>query len=275
MERPHRPPPLTIPPPPRPRTRVRRPRRHNHRQVRQFRRWLLRAQIANDVAHGAAACILLWIMSWFLYNVPFPLSYRTGPAAIAIIAALSADVLLDARSIVHAHDPFPGWALLLRLLIGAGLIAVFWVYIALGDVFAPGFSYWGMSDTYGRVLAYMFLWGVGLWDLLFVALCRHWLGKELRRYRTAVAEMLARRRDPGPSAHRLDSSTGGPEGGFAAPGADVEAAGPVTEEHVVTLPARMGVRRAVKSSSVSASVASTSTSASGSASPPLAVMRPA
>lgn len=125
-----------------------------------------------------------------------------------------------------------------------------------------------MSETYGRVLAYMFLWGVGLWDLLFVVLCRHWLGKEVRRYRVAAADVLARRRDPGPSAHRLDSSSGvrgagGERGGFAAPGADVEAAGPVTEENVVTLPPRMGVRRAVKTS-----VASTSTSASGSASPP-------
>ncbi|KAI8155281.1 hypothetical protein K4K49_006927, partial [Colletotrichum sp. SAR 10_70] len=78
MERPHRPPPLTIPPPPRHRARVRRSRRPNHRQARQFKRWLLRAQIANDVAHVAAASILLWIMSWFLYNVPFPLTYRTG-----------------------------------------------------------------------------------------------------------------------------------------------------------------------------------------------------
>ncbi|KAK1995863.1 hypothetical protein LX36DRAFT_558351, partial [Colletotrichum falcatum] len=117
-------------------------------------------------------------MSWFLYNVPLPLANRTGPAAVVLLVFLSADVLLDARSIVHAHEAWPGWALLLRLVIGTSAIAIFWVYIGLGEVFAPGFTYWGMSEMYGRVLAYMFLWGIGLWDLLFVVLCRHWLGKE-------------------------------------------------------------------------------------------------
>ncbi|KAJ3948473.1 uncharacterized protein N0V96_002726 [Colletotrichum fioriniae] len=160
MERPHRPPPLTIP---------RRPEAgpesgdlavptHNRR---------------DSSSDGSFA----------------PKSPMT-PAAVALIAILSTDILLDARSIVHAHDPWPGWTLLIRLVLGASLIAIFWVYISLGDVFARGFTYWGMSDTYGRVLAYMFLWGIGLWDLLFVVLCRHWLGKEVKRYGTKARSVF-------------------------------------------------------------------------------------
>ncbi|KAL2873759.1 hypothetical protein SGCOL_011074 [Colletotrichum sp. CLE4] len=296
MERPHRPPPLTIPPPPRSRTRVRRPRRPNAQQARQFKRWLLRAQIANDVAHVAAASILLWIMSWFLYNVSFPLTYHTGPAAVALIAILSTDILLDARSIVHAHDPWPGWTLLLRLLLGASLIAIFWVYIALGDVFARGFTYWGMPDTYGRVLAYMFLWGIGLWDLLFVVLCRHWLGKEVKRYGTKARRVFGDgngrrggrgRMSPGGSALRLGSAGGEAPGRIGV--VDVEAARPVDEDGGggvgaggrVGLPVRMGVRRVKNSVSASVnSVASGTGPGNGmgnedSSPPPPAFMRPA
>ncbi|OLN88294.1 hypothetical protein CCHL11_00191 [Colletotrichum chlorophyti] len=279
MERPHRPPPLTIPPPPRTRTRVRRPRRshnHNPRQARQFKRWLLRAQITNDVVHVAAASILLWIMSWFLYNVSSPLSYRTGPAAVALIIILSTDILLDARSIVHAHDPWPGWTLLLRLLLGASLIAIFWVYIAISEVFAPGFTYWGMPDPLGRVLAYMFLWGIGLWDLLFVVLCRHWLGKEVRRYGERAARMVQSAWSPGPSAHRLRSA--GAEEPVRAQVVDVEAARPAAEAESgarVGLPLRMGLRR---KSNVPGSVSADSVvSRTVSAPPPpeLVEMRPA
>ncbi|KAK2728148.1 hypothetical protein CKAH01_11247 [Colletotrichum kahawae] len=285
MERPHRPPPLRIPSPPRHRPRIRRPRGPNHRQARQFKRWLLRAQIANDVLHVAAASILLWIMSWFLYNVPFPLTYRTGPAAVALIIMLSTDILLDARSIVHAHDPWPGWALLLRLALGLSLIAVFAVYIALGgDVFAPDFEYWGMSDAYGRVLAYMFLWGLALWNLLFVVLCRHWLAKEVKRYSGDARELFTGGRAPGGSALRLGSSAGDEMGAAPAPPrevthADLEAARFVGEETRwrdvvnVPLPVRMGTRR-VKDSVGGVSVSADSL-ASGSTSPrPVAVTRP-
>ncbi|TEA12076.1 hypothetical protein C8034_v006798 [Colletotrichum sidae] len=273
MDRPHRPPPLTIPPQPQSRTRVRRQRRPNYRQARQFKRWMLRAQIANDVAHVAAASILLWIMSWFLYNVPFPLTYRTGPAAVVLIIILSTDILLDARSIVHAHDPWPAWALVFRLVLGAALIAIFWVYIALSDVFAPGFTYWGMNDTYGRVLSYMFLWGIGLWNLLFVLLCRHWLGKELRRYRSAAVRVLARRHAQRVSSvHDLRSAE--PNNRVAA--GDLEAAR--AGESRVVLPSRMGVRR-IKTGgnvSVSVSVESVSSAAARSSGPPMEVaMRPA
>ncbi|KAK7450403.1 hypothetical protein CaCOL14_003236 [Colletotrichum acutatum] len=297
MERPHRPPPLTIPPPPRSRTRVRRPRRPNAQQARQFKRWLLRAQIANDVAHVAAASILLWIMSWFLYNVSFPLTYPTGPAAVALIAILSTDILLDARSIVHAHDPWPGWTLLIRLVLGASLIAIFWVYISLGDVFARGFTYWGMSDTYGRVLAYMFLWGIGLWDLLFVVLCRHWLGKEVRRYGTKARSVFGNdigrrgvirgRMSPGGSAMRLGSAGG--EGAGRIDVVDVEAARPVEEGDGgisgeggrVGLPVRMGVRRVKNSVSASVNSVASGTGPGNemgnedSSPPPPAFMRPA
>ncbi|KAK1484471.1 hypothetical protein CTAM01_12976 [Colletotrichum tamarilloi] len=319
MERPHRPPPLTIPPPPRSRTRVRRPRRPNAQQARQFKRWLLRAQIANDVAHVAAASILLWIMSWFLYNVSFPLTYPAGfvtisphiyypldiqyiltvinsPAAVALIAILSTDILLDARSIVHAHDPWPGWTLLIRLVLGASLIAIFWVYISLGDVFARGFTYWGMSDSYGRVLAYMFLWGIGLWDLLFVLLCRHWLGKEVKRYGEKARQVFGnengRRRgirgrmSPGGSAMRLGSAGGERPERIGV--VDLEAARPVEEgdggevgRERVGLPVRMGVRRVKNSVSASVnSVASGMGPGNGmgnedSSLPPPAFMRPA
>ncbi|KAL0936008.1 uncharacterized protein CTRU02_208223 [Colletotrichum truncatum] len=268
MERPHRPPPLTIPPPPRQRTRVRRTRRPTRQQARQFKRWLLRAQIANDVAHVVAASILLWIMSWFLYNVPFPLTYRTGPAAVALLVMLSIDILLDARSIVHAHDPWPGWTLLLRLILGAGFIAIFCVYIALGAVFAPGFEYWGMGDSYGRVLVYMFLWGIGLWNLLFVVLCRHWLGKEIKKYGGSAKELLNLRRSPGQSAHRLGSAGGERPRGETVD-VDVEAARPTRGERlsrVVALPIRMGVRR--EKNSVNVSINSVASGPGRSASPP-------
>ncbi|GKT48238.1 uncharacterized protein ColSpa_08419 [Colletotrichum spaethianum] len=267
MERPHRPPPLTIPPPPRPRTRVRRPRGPNARQARQFKRWLFRAQIANDVAHVVGASILLWIMSWFLYNVSFPLTYRTGPAAVALLVVLSTDILLDARSIVHAHDAWPGWALLLRLLVGTSLIAVFWVYIA----------------TYGRVLAYMFLWGIGLWDLLFVVLCRHWLGKEVKRYGGRARRVFRERRSPGISAHRLNSAVAEEQPNRVVV-MDIEAARPTNEDEGsgggrVGLPLRMGVRRAKNSMSVSvnsiASGAGTGTTTRDASPPPPVFMRPA
>ncbi|KAK2024081.1 hypothetical protein LX32DRAFT_115423 [Colletotrichum zoysiae] len=262
MERPHRPPPLIIPPPARSRTRIRRPRRPDARQARQFKLWLLRAQIANDVAHVVGASILLWIMSWFLYNVPLPIATRTGPAAVALLVVLSVDVLLDARSIVHAHEAWPGWALLVRLVVGASAIAVFWVYIALGEVFAPGFTYWGMSEMHGRVLAYMFLWGIGLWDLLFVVFYRRWLSKEVKRYggraRRVIRDQHQRREgtmSPGVSAHRLVSATG-EEPPNRVVAMDMEAARLVNEDAGggggrSSLPARMGVRRVKNNMSVS------------------------
>ncbi|KAK2016790.1 hypothetical protein LZ32DRAFT_615040 [Colletotrichum eremochloae] len=292
MERPHRPPPLTIPPPARTRTRVRRPRRPNPRQARQFKLWLLRAQIANDVAHVVGASILLWIMSWFLYNVPLPLAKRTGPAAVTLLVVLSADVLLDARSIVHAHEAWPGWALLLRLVIGASAIAIFWVYIALGDVFAPGFTYWGMSEMYGRVLAYMFLWGIGLWDLLFVVLCRHWLGQEVKRYGGRARQVIRDQREgimsPGVSAHRLVSATE-EEPPNRVVAMDVEAARTVNEDAGggggrASLPSRMGVRRVKNSTNMSVhsvamsgtgTVMGTETVMRSASPPPPVFMRPA
>lgn len=235
------------------------------------------------------------------YSSPLPHSRRAlagranqthSPAAVALLAILSIDILLDARSIVHAHDPWPGWALILRLIMGVSLIAIFWVYIAIGDVFAPGFTYWGMSDNHGRVLAYMFLWGIGLWNLLFVILCRHWLGKEVKRYGTRARGIARERRSPGVTAHRLGSAGG--EGPNRIVVVDVEAARPTTENERgsggggggggggrVGLPVRMGVRRLKNNLSVSIhSVASgtrpgTGTGVGASPPPPPAVMRPA
>lgn len=194
---------------------------------------------------------------------------------------LSTDILLDARSIVHSHDPWPGWALIVRLALGLGYIAVFAVYIAFGgDVFAPDFEYWGMSDGYGRVLAYMFLWGLGLWNLLFVVLCRHWLSKEVKRYSGDVNRLFAVRTSPGPSAHELGSARAGER----VADVDVEAARPVREENdAVDLPVRMGARRvkdSVSGMSISVSVSvSVDSIASGTGSstspPPEAVVRPA
>lgn len=181
-----------------------------------------------------------------------------------------------------SSDPWPGWALLLRLALGLGLIAVFTVYIALGgDVFAPDFEYWGMSDAYGRVLAYMFLWGLGLWNLLFVVLCRHWLAKEVKRYSGDARELFTGRRAPGESALRLGSSAGEEMGAAPPPprGVDLEAARFVRDESRreglvnVPLPVRMGTRR-VKDSVGGVSVSADSIASGSTSPPPVAVARP-
>lgn len=154
-----------------------------------------------------------------------------------------------------------------------------------------------MSDTYGRVLAYMFLWGIGLWDLLFVVLCRHWLGKEVKRYGTKARSVFGnengrRRRgirgrmSPGGSAMRLGSAGG--EGPGRIDVVDIEAARPVEEGggggvggETVGLPVRMGVRRVKNSVSASVnSIASGTGPGNGmgnedSSPPPPAFMRPA
>jgi hypothetical protein len=78
-----------------------------------------------------------------------------------IILLLGIDVLLDIQSFVSLSQKWPSWALLLRLTCGIGYLTIFMVYVGLGRVFTPGYSYWGIESGFAGPIVYLFLWLIG------------------------------------------------------------------------------------------------------------------
>lgn len=57
---------------------------------------------------------------------------------------------------------------------------MFLVYVGFREVFPHGYSYWGMGSGFSDPVVYLFLWVIGIWDLLHTSIHRHTLGRDLR-----------------------------------------------------------------------------------------------
>lgn len=134
-------------------------------------------RVVNGVVHAAACSLLLSIMAEFLYRHR---GREQRPPAIALTVLVATDISLDIYSVGRAKRKWQALALLLRLLAGLGYIAMFLVYVGFREVFPHGYSYWGMGSGFSDPVVYLFLWVIGIWDLLHTSIHRHTLGRDLR-----------------------------------------------------------------------------------------------
>jgi len=157
------------------------------------------------------------------------------PQAISLVVLVALDILLDLAALAHVSRPRRGWPLLLRLLLGIGYLAIFMTYVGLGRVFPWGFSYWGIAPGFAGPVVYLFLWLIGVWNLLNTALHRRMFGQDMRLYASLITRALRRRkertrapaarRDPGnASAFWAGRGTRVPAAEMAAVDYDVEMA---------------------------------------------------
>lgn len=181
------------------------------------------------------------------------------PQAIAVLIILSFDIILDLATLIQPRQPHSGWSLLLRVIFGIGYLAVFMAYIGLGRVFPGGYSYWGLPSGYAWPIVYLFLWLIGVWNLLNTALHRHHFGQDVRTYTQTVSSWRhARRRD---QQGNRRSGLGRGWGGRIWRGnrtADVERI-PVAD--AVQLPSRSSVQKAESTTPTTTSASAMSESA--------------
>ncbi|KAK3939493.1 hypothetical protein QBC46DRAFT_144754 [Diplogelasinospora grovesii] len=143
----------------------------------------------NSCFHGAACVILVAIMVQFLNQSRGTWHKTMSPQAITLLTLLAIDTALDITSLVRLHKIWPSWALLLRLICGIGYLALFMVYVGMGRVFPYSFTYWSMAPGYAGPVVYLFLWLIGVWNLLHTAIRRHYLGNGVRRYMAAIRDL--------------------------------------------------------------------------------------
>ncbi|KAK3353353.1 hypothetical protein B0T25DRAFT_208855 [Lasiosphaeria hispida] len=157
----------------------------------------------NSCLHGAACVILIAIMIDFLTQLDgYWLGHMSG-LAVALLAMLGLDTLLDIVSLIRLQKQWPSWTLLLRLIYGIGYIILFMVYVAHGQVFPSGFTFWGMAPGFAGPVVYLFLWLLGVWNLLHTTLRRHHLGNSVRSYVTSINPSSPSR--PRSGSQRLES----------------------------------------------------------------------
>ncbi|KAJ2902268.1 hypothetical protein MKZ38_000809 [Zalerion maritima] len=126
---------------------------------------------------------------------PVPIEKRDTQCrslAIAIMILTSADILIDVIFTFFIWIPWTSFALLPRLFLGIGYLAVFMAHVGLQKVFPPGYSYWGLKSDFAGPVVYLFLWALGVWDMLHVCIHRHQLGKDSRRLRDSYRHWRAR-----------------------------------------------------------------------------------
>ena len=85
---------------------------------------------------------------------------------------------------------------------GVGYLAVFTVYVAFGRVFPPGYTYWSLPAGFVAPVVYLFLWLLGVWDLLDIVFHRRYLGRTVRTSLAGFRDMSRK------SSTRPGSSTG-------------------------------------------------------------------
>jgi hypothetical protein len=78
---------------------------------------------------------------------------------LAILLGL--DACLDVLSLIRLNKKWHGWALVPRLLIGIGYLAVFMAFLGLSNIFPFGYTYWDLEPGYSGPMVYLFLWLLG------------------------------------------------------------------------------------------------------------------
>lgn len=147
------------------------------------------------------------------------LFFRT--IALVVVAFTTIDLAID---LIHTFLLSLSWsavALLPRLLLGMGYLAVFMAHVGLQKVFPPGYTYWGLRAEYAGPIVYLFLWALGfvpplymfspfffslrphqailikcitnltrkrVWDMLHVCVNRHQVGLDTRKWRDKITQ---------------------------------------------------------------------------------------
>ncbi|CAK7233282.1 hypothetical protein SEUCBS140593_008549 [Sporothrix eucalyptigena] len=134
----------------------------------------------NAALHMVACILLLAIMAMFLNHARrhHKFFHHSEPQAIALIILLVADLGLDAMTFVLLRRPkHPTGVIVSRLVLGLSYIALFMVYVGVGDVFPRHYTFWGLTRAFSGPVVYLFLWMLGVWNLLHTALHRHQVGR--------------------------------------------------------------------------------------------------
>lgn len=108
---------------------------------------------------------------------------RCRAIAIIIVFFTAVDIAIDLIHTMLLCLPWSAVALVPQLLTGIGYLAIFMAYVGLGKVFPAGYTYWRLKTGYSGPVVYLFLWTLGLWDLLHVCIHRHKLGTDSRLWR--------------------------------------------------------------------------------------------
>jgi len=165
---------------------------------REYRPIELIARGMNGCLHGAACVVLIALMVEFLAQVEGAWPEQIAAQAVTLLLFLALDTLLDIISLVRLQKQWAPWALHLRLVSGVAYIILFMAYIAHGNVFPQGYSFWAMPPMFTGPVVYIFLWLLGLWNLCHVALRRHRLGRGLR---ACIPSSSAQPLSPGSTAN--------------------------------------------------------------------------
>lgn len=93
--------------------------------------------------------------------------------AITLIILLSTDTIVDSYALIslprnrlnpaHHHT---GVVVVARLVLGVAYIALFMVYVGMWTEFQIKYIFWGLDSSLASPVVYIFLWMIGVWDLL-------------------------------------------------------------------------------------------------------------
>ncbi|KAK3897642.1 hypothetical protein C8A05DRAFT_19630 [Staphylotrichum tortipilum] len=128
-------------------------------------------RVLNGVLHAVPCSVLLGILGYAMRVLKEDAGGYMSIEAVILICVLSADVLLDAVTLLRARSPWPSWGWVLRLLCGLAYIALFLVYVGMGGPFPKGYTYWGVSTRFAAPVVYMLLCVEGVWNLLHIPAC--------------------------------------------------------------------------------------------------------
>ncbi|ROT41323.1 hypothetical protein SODALDRAFT_357358 [Sodiomyces alkalinus F11] len=147
--------------------------------------------LASDVAHIHVCAVIIAAMTTYLYQVPLITDSHTGHTSIAALTFLSLDTLLSILSLLLRHpEPtlrlrtsygpsLPGPALLVRLILAAGLVGLFITWVGHAPkprVFDPGYRLWGTAPNTGDQFVAVAVFVVAVWDFVMVVLARRGMG---------------------------------------------------------------------------------------------------
>lgn len=77
--------------------------------------------------------------------------------ATILFVFLFVDVLLDVVTLVRVQKPWLKWGLWLRFACGIAYIALYLVYVGLGNPFPEGYTYWALPVSAAAPVMYLLL----------------------------------------------------------------------------------------------------------------------
>ncbi|KAK3379201.1 hypothetical protein B0T24DRAFT_147597 [Lasiosphaeria ovina] len=153
-------------------------------------------QAVSSTSHALLCVVVTVAMAMFLRHLGGDwIFYKPSSSqAVALLVLLGLDISLDILSLLRLpHTTWPVWALLLRMTFGIGYVTLFLVYIGIGHVFPNTYTFWAIPPDRSGPVIYLFLWLLGVWNLIHAVLCRHQIAKSARAYFTTLASLPNRR----------------------------------------------------------------------------------